>query len=668
MKYLNIIYLILIILLPSCLEQGSGLKINEKIQAEIAPPDVHRYQISLGKDRFCALLVQQEGVDLLIKLIDPAGDTLRSFDTPNGRQGPEFVSFFSEKKGIYTITVSPLNQKEPKGHYYIQLLKKEAKAKSADARTDQLFSAWDVPGSPGAAVAIAHGNEIIYSKGYGLADLEYNIPNTPATIFHIASVSKQFTAFSIAVLADQKKLSLDDDIRKYLPELNDFGETITIRHLIHHTSGLRDQWNLLALAGWRLDDVITKNQVLRLIGRQKELNFKPGARMMYCNTGYTLLAEIVSRVTGKSFPDWTRENIFIPLGMYNTLFYDDHEKIVPGRAYSYQSDGSGYKKSVLSYANVGATSLFTTVEDITKWADNFTSMKAGNANVMRMMNEKGILNKGDTLTYAFGQEIETYKGLKTISHGGADAGYRTFLLRFPDQQYSIAVFSNLASFDPGGLAYQVADIYLRGFLKEDKPENKKVLPGVKNEKKPEVSEALLREYAGRYDLMPGLVVEFRIEGGKLVGQATGQPSVSTEAITDSSFFVPAANGTLTFKRGKERKVNRFTLLQGGSEMTATRLPDFDPGKVNLKSYTGTFYSSELQTAYTFEVKNDTLVANHQRHDPIKLIPLVENAFSSEAWFMGKVEFTLNERKEITGCMMSSGRVMNLKFKKTTCLQ
>ena len=183
------------------------------------------------------------------------------------------------------------------------------------ARIDALFQEWDTPGSPGAAVAVLKEGEIVFSRGYGSAQLEYGIPITPATIFHVASVSKQFTAFAVTLLAQEGRLSLDDDIRKHLPEVPDFGSTITLKHLLHHTSGLRDQWEALAMAGWRLDDVITTEHILSMVRNQKELNFEPGEEHLYCNTGYTLLGEIVARVTGQSFSAWTKENLFDPLGI-----------------------------------------------------------------------------------------------------------------------------------------------------------------------------------------------------------------------------------------------------------------------------------------------------------------------------------------------------------------
>lgn len=295
---------------------------------------------------------------------------------------------------------------------------------SADqqARIDSLFLHFTDDGSPGASIGVVQHGELIYAKGFGLANVEYQIPNTPQTIFHMASVSKQFTAFAMVLLQDEGKLTLDDEVRTHIPELPDFGEKITIRHLIHHTSGLRDQWNLLAMAGWRLDDVITVDHIMKLVTRQQALNFSPGEQYLYCNTGYTLMAEIVRRVTGQSYGEWMQETVFGPLGMDNTLFYEDHEQIVPDRAYSYYQSPDGLKKSVLSYANAGATSLFTTVEDMAKWAANFRDPVVGSRAIMDTMAQKGMLTNGDTIDYAFGQMVMDYRGVQRIGHGGADAG------------------------------------------------------------------------------------------------------------------------------------------------------------------------------------------------------------------------------------------------------
>ena len=442
---------------------SGDLKPGVKMEGRLKESESKIYTIKLDSNSFIYGAVNQITVDVVVNIKDSAENIIKSFDGP--AEGMETFLFDVSRKGKYIIEVAPFEKDS--GRYSIELKMVEPIASSPEKRIDQIFCQYSGIDLPGAAIAVVKNGEIAYKNGFGMANLEYDIPVTPSTVFHIASVSKQFTVFSILLLESEGRLSLDDDIRKFIPEVPDFGKKITLRNLANHTSGLRDQWNLLALAGWRLDDVITKEQIFKLVSKQKELNFNPGDEYVYCNTGYTLLAEVVARVSGKSFPEFTDENIFKPLNMTNTLFYDDHEKIVKNRAYSYQHGRSGYKKSVLSYANAGATSLFTTVEDIGLWAMNFENPVVGNHDIFNKMSQRAVLNKGDTIDYALGQGISKYKGLKMISHGGADAGYRTFLGRFPDQKLSVIVFSNDGSCDPGSLAIKVADVYLKDEIKAE---------------------------------------------------------------------------------------------------------------------------------------------------------------------------------------------------------
>jgi CubicO group peptidase (beta-lactamase class C family) len=640
-------------------QQTIDLALKKRTDHEIAPGEKHSYNLNLKANQFSVLIVIQDGTDLMVRVLDPSGNELGVFDSPNGQHGPEVVQISSTSAGAYKVVVEPLSPSEPKGKYTIELTRQEAKATTPEKQVDQLMSLLTMPDKPGATIVVAKGDQLLLNKGFGLANPEYNIPNGQKTIFHIASVSKQFTAFAIAMLADQGKLSVDDEVRKYIPELSDFGHKITIKQLIHHTSGLRDQWNLLALAGWRLDDVITKNQVLRLMSRQKDLNFKPGDEFSYCNTGYTLAAEIVSRISGKSFDEWTQENIFRPLGMTNTFFYEDHERIVKNRAYSFNEGGGELKKSVLNYSIAGATSLFTTAEDLVKWSNNFRTMKVGNAKIMAQMEERGILNKGDTTSYAFGQDINKYKGLKTVAHSGGDAGYRSFLLRFPDQQYTVVVLSNLGSFNTGKVAYQLADIYLKDLLKEETKTPAVVAPKADAV---QVSGDLLKLYSGQYEL-PGMIVTMRVENDRLVAQATNQPSFTLVPNTESEFTIAAINAKITFNRNSENQVNEFILDQGGNKMTAKRVKEFNPANLDLKKFAGVYYSPELETRYTLAVENGVLVANHIRHDPAKLTPVSETIFNCDAWFMGRIEFTINEYRLVDGMKVSSGRVQNVKFVK-----
>src|SRR5258708_26048427 len=320
------------------------------------------------------------------------------------------------------------------------LAKAQTLAPDVTRQVDKVFDKWDKPDSPGCALGVYRDGQIVYKRGYGMADLNDDVPITPATVFHVASMSKQFTAASIVLLAQQGKLSLDDDVRKYIPDLPDFGERITIRHLVHHTSGLRDQWALLGLAGWRYSlDLITDDDVLEMMSRQKGLNFPPGEKHVYCNTGYTLLAQIVKRVSGQSFREFTTARLFEPLGMKNTHFRDDHAEIVKNQAYGYSSVlDIKFRLSVTNFDTVGATSLVTTVEDLARWDENFYNHRVGGSGLIEQLQQRGKLNSGEQLDYAFGLTLGKYKGLPIVDHGGSHAGYRTPPFPRPAQHVSLS--------------------------------------------------------------------------------------------------------------------------------------------------------------------------------------------------------------------------------------
>jgi CubicO group peptidase (beta-lactamase class C family) len=329
-------------------------------------------------------------------------------------------------------------------------------------RVDKIFAQWDKSDSPGCAVGVLQNGRFAYQRGYGMANLDYDIPSSPRMVYYIGSDSKQFTAAVVALLALDGKLSLDDDIRKYMPEMPDYGTPITIRHLIHHTSGIRDIYTLMSLGGLRLEDVFTDSQAVALIARQKELNFKPGDDYLYSNSGYFLLAQIVKRVTGSSLRIVADERIFRPLGMTSTHFHDDPGHVMKQRAMSYERDSAGaYRISYLqNFDKIGAGGLYSTVEDLRKWDENYYTHRIGGEALQALIHTRGVLNNGDTLTYAFGNNVSRYRGLRIDEHGGALMGYKAEILRFPDQHFSVIATCNLGSINPGPLAQQVADVYL----------------------------------------------------------------------------------------------------------------------------------------------------------------------------------------------------------------
>lgn len=348
------------------------------------------------------------------------------------------------------------------------------KTKTTEQKIDSLFSMYNTK-TPGVAVAVVRDGNIIFEKGYGAANLEYDIPISPHTVFHIASVSKQFTTFAIYLLEKQGKISFDDDVRKYIPELPVYEKPITIRHLCAHTSGLKDQWALLTLAGWRMDDVITTEQILKVVSRYKELNFSPGSQFKYSNTGYTLLAEVIKRVTQKSFAEYVKENVFDPLKMNHTQFYDDNNKIVKNRAYSYGIENEVYAKRNLNYSTAGPTSLFTTVDDLSKWTSNFENPIVGDPGLLKRYNEISQLDNGgpatlgiidgETIYHAKGQFKRKYKGTVLYNHTGSDAGFKTYLVRFPEYRLSIIVLSNDENFASLKAGLDIAEFYLSNQFK-----------------------------------------------------------------------------------------------------------------------------------------------------------------------------------------------------------
>ncbi len=329
------------------------------------------------------------------------------------------------------------------------------------SQVDRLFTEWDRTDSPGCALGVIQDGQFTYRRGFGMANLEYNVPISSESVFYIGSTSKQFVAASIMLAAEQGHLSLDDDIRKYVPEIPDYGKTITVRHLLHHTSGLRDYLTLWSLAGENIQDIHAPDDALQMIARQKALNFEPGDQYLYSNSGYFLLSVIIERTTGKSLREFARDNIFEPLGMSHTHFHDDHTHIIENRAMGHltRPDGS-IALNMSNFALVGSGGLYTSVDDLLLWDRNYYDNQLGRGGLIDRMLVRGVLNNGDTLSYAAALQVGEYKGLKTIEHGGALGGYRAQLLRFPDQRFSVVCLCNLAPMNPTALAYQVADLYL----------------------------------------------------------------------------------------------------------------------------------------------------------------------------------------------------------------
>ena len=534
---------------------------------------------------------------------------------------------------------------------------------SPQDRVDEVFADWDSTRGPGCAVSVIKDGEIVYKRGYGMANLDHDVPIRTDTIFHVASISKEFTAASIALLAMDGKLSLDDPIQKHLPWVPDFGHLITIRNLIHHNSGIRDQWSLLQMSGWRYsEDRITDDDVIFLLKKQRDLNFLPGERYLYSNSGYTLMAQIVKAVSGQSLREFTTERIFEPLGMTRTHFRDDFSEIVRGQAYGYRWDDetAAFRLSVTNFDTVGATSLLTTVEDMARWDRNFIEPRVGGQELLDLIHQRGTLNSGEEQNYAFGLSYGTYRGLATVGHGGADAGYRANFVRFPDQGYSFAALGNFARANPGGLARQVADIYLEDHFEPADPDESAEAsePAVV-----ELAEADAARIEGVYWFdEQGVALRFdRDEDG--LGLSVGSQRFETVHTGNGVFSAPQIGVLLRFEPAAGA-VERVLLWPPDDENDvdeADKLPAYDTDNANLSDYVGDYASPELPVTYHLEIDEGQLTIHWLKSDREDLMLATEDLLFGDD--VGSLRFQRDASGAITGFILDSGRVRNFRFER-----
>jgi len=432
---------------------------------------------------------------------------------------------------------------------------------------DSLFSQWDHAESPGAALGIIQNGELIYTKGYGIADLEHDIPIDQSSVFYIGSVSKQFVTMCILLLEEQGKLDLDDEIQKHLPDFPRYDAPLTIRHFIHHTSGVRDYLTLWSLSGKDYLDHIDENDVYALIKRQKTLNFIPGEKYLYSNSCYFMLAMIIEKASGVSIKEYAQEHIFGPLGMKNSHFHDDFLHIIKNRAFSYApgEHGSSYQNLIMRFDLVGSGGVYTNVEDLYLWDQNFYKNKlgTGGAAIIEKMHEDGVLNNGESAGYAFALQNDIYRGLKTVSHGGSLAGYRAQLMRFPDQKFSVIILANISSFRPTEKAHSVANILLQKHFEEEiviqLPEAQIVKPPMGQNYE---SEQDLDNYVGNYYSEElNVFYDFLQRDNSLILFINGKEIFPLEATT-SNTFTHNRGGTITFEEDDKGVVTGFSLDAG----------------------------------------------------------------------------------------------------------
>jgi CubicO group peptidase (beta-lactamase class C family) len=581
---------------------------------------------------------------------------------------------------------------------------------SITSRVDKIFEKLDRPDSPGCALGVVKDGQLIYKRGYGMANLDNNIPISPKSVFQIASMSKQFTAMSILLLAKQGKLSLDDEIQKYLPEVPRYQSPITIRHLIHHTSGIRNYIELLELAGMRGGNVhLTDDDLLGLIARQKELNFKPGKEYLYSNSGfflitdnrppsiltrgeeyiysssgYFLLGLIVKRVSGMSLREFAGENIFKPLGMKNTHFHDDRTLVVKNRVTAYlPNSNGGFSAAIPIDDPPGDGGLYTSVEDLFLWDQNFYNNKLGGGpDLISEQLSTGMLNNGGKINYAFGIQVQKYKDLKTISHGGGGSGFRSHMIRFPEQNFSVICLCNAGNTGPVGLANQVADIFLADQFKKGAGANETIAVAAAPDMV-SIPETELASLTGLYVDLTGLYVDpikvhshrlYMKDGKLMVYSFVLSPlsrnrfnAVGAQQPHEFVFIRPVAGGPMQVKEIQTRSDITTTIDEVQRETLTS---------VQLTEFTGKYVSDELAGAtYTLSVKDGKLSIRGERGKVLAFSPssareapedfLLTPAFADAFLNPGDdpfiIKFIRNQQNAISAFTLNTTRLRGLRF-------
>lgn len=621
----------------------------------------HAFTLDLAADQFVYGEVEERSVDVSVTVRDPEGEVVRRFD--GRRRGRQPFHFESEVAGMYMIDLEPAE--DSTGSYELRLDRVEPIAVDPAARADQIMLPFsgDVPGG---LVAVVRDGRLVFARGYGMADLSHDIPFSTETRTNIGSTSKQFTAFAINLLAQRGELSLDDDIRTHIPEVPDLGATVTIRHLLTHTSGYREFLNTLALAGRQLGegDHIDRSEIIGIVQRQPELQNAPGAEWNYNNTAFALLAMVVERVTDTPFPDWMRENVFAPLGMHDTVVRAAPSQIVEDRAMGYiPLPEGGYREASDLGGAMGAGGMYTTVGDLARWIANLESGELGGRAMIEAMTTPFVLTTGDTTNYGFGLMIDEVRGLRRIRHGGADVAHRSMLAYYPAARTGVVVLSNNAGF-PGSVHPEVAEAFLgEALAPEDQPAAVETGPFDPASYDP----ASFDELAGRYSLdpMPAFVMTFWRDADTLWAQATGQPRIPLTPTSDTTFTLVGVPAAVTFHRDADGEVTHLTLHQNGDHR-ATRLEGsaWDPSPEELAAYTGRYFSDELETFYTVDLEEEHLVIRHRRlAEPIELDPAQEADSFTGGFPVAQVEFERDSEGRVKALVVGNGRTRAVRFER-----
>jgi CubicO group peptidase (beta-lactamase class C family) len=627
-------------------QQAPRLQVGIPVRATLAADGTLRYELNLPKSHFVAGRVDQDGVDATVTITSPAGRrVLRAARV--GRGGPESFAFATDTAGRFVVEVTPATAGKG-GAVRVQLTRSEPVATTPEGKVDQA-AAQLYKDTPGAVVGVIKGGKLAFVKGYGAADLTHGIPFTPETPTNIGSSSKQFTGFALALLASRGKLSLDDDVRKHIPELKDFGKKITVRHLLTHTTGYRE-----VLEG----DYIAPDEVIKVINRQPALQNEPGAEFNYNNSAFSLATIVVERITGRPFSEWMRDEVFLPLGMTKTWVRANPGQIIPGRSNGYIPGEGGFREVRDLYGSAGAGGIYTTPGDVAKWLRNFKTGELGGSAVIKELTTTFMLNSGSPSNYGYGVFLDVNRGLKRWQHGGNDVAHSSTFVYYPDLDAGYVVFSNYQGV-PGGLANVVADAFFGQHMTATQRPTATATSGV------DVPGATLRRYAGKYEMttLGGLLLTVELQGGQLRLQLPGQPALPLRPTSMTAFEVVGAPAQITFNAAADGAVEGITFRQDGAQHPGKRVVE-KAATVDLASYAGRYFSEEMETFYDLSVEGGQLVIRHRRFGPVALTHTSGDSFAATLP-VSSVVFRRDAQGNVTEFVAGNGRARDILFKKVS---
>ncbi len=639
--------------------QSTELRRGRTVSGTLVEGDTARYTVNVGDDYFVFGEVNQISVDVLVRVLGADGNQVARFDGP-GRGGERFAGP-TEDAGTYTIEVIPVNDQT--GEYDITLHRVEPLETDPKKLTDQLMARYDGDDSPGAAIRVWRDGRVLFSKTYGMANLAYGVPFDPDTRTNIGSTSKQFTAFAIMLQADRGLLSLDDDIRTHIPELPEFEQTITVRHLITHTSGLREFLNLLLMSGRRLDrgDWVDRSELIDVVQKQPVLQNAPGDEWNYNNTAFGLAAVIVERTSGKDFHVFMQENVFGPLGMTRTMVRPSVKHIVPDMSEGYTPGPDGFLQIGDLGGAMGAGGIYSTIGDLQTWVQNYANPRVGNAKIFEDMMTSYVLTNGDETGYGYGLFVDEQRGLRRVQHGGADVAHRSMLAYYPEINAGITAQSNHAGFN-ANVAFRLAAAFFSDAMEPEEDDTETADFDAEN-----YDPESFDDYVGRYslDAAPAFILTFTREGDTLFTQATGQQRVEIVPTSDSTFSLTVVEASVVFHRDEDGEVDGLTLDQNG-ENHATRIDDeespaWEPTVEDFEDFVGRYFSEEIETFYDITLESDTLVVHHRRRDEANLtVGETEDAFSGAGFVFS---FERDRNDIVIAFYLSNGRTRDVRFER-----